>query len=216
MASPQREFSDEAEVAPVPQPRHQRPSAPRTSPGRRRYAYIWILLALLLGFWYIGFGWGTSGGWIWGHQNSSTAVANSNTLDGSGLVILEVANKQDYIGQSFQIQNVAVDHWSGDRAVWIGSRHSYLPMLLIFPSASALAPKTAGTATPGGDSTVASEGSEPAAAARTQQLEVTGTIVKAPPTAQAQRQWNLSDEDVDQLEEEGVYIQATSVQPAKQ
>ncbi|HZZ41123.1 MAG TPA: hypothetical protein VFE06_18440 [Acidobacteriaceae bacterium] len=129
------------------------------------------------------------------------------------MAILEVANKQDYIGQSFQVRNVSVDHWSGSRAVWIGSRHSYLPMLLIFTSASPLAPADATVA--GTPATGQPAGSTAATGANAQLLNVTGRIMKAPPTAQAQRQWNLSDEDVDQLEEEGVYIQAAAVQPAK-
>jgi len=216
MASPQRRFPVEANPPPAPQPQlQQRPPAPRTSRATRRwrYGYSWILLALFLGLWYVGFGWGNSGGWIWG--NRSTSIAANRAFSGSGLVILEVANKQDYVGQSFQIENVAVDHWSGNRAVWIGSRHSYLPMLLILPSASALAPKTAGQENSGTPAAGASEESDPAQGAKVQHLDVTGRVMKAPPTAEAQKRWGLSDEDVDQLEEEAVYIQATSVQPAK-
>ena len=204
MASPQRQFSAEIDSPPAPQPQlHQQPPALPSTRRRWRYGYSWILLPLILGFWYVGFGWGNSGGWIWGHHDASVAVADESDLSGSGLVILEVANKQDYIGQSFQIQNVSVDHWSGSRAVWIGSRHSYLPMLLIFPAPSPLAPKVAGAT--GGS------GAFPATGAKVQHLNVTGKLMKAPPTAQAQQQWNLSDEDVDQLEEEGVYIQAGTV-----
>lgn len=218
MASPQRQFSAEADLSPAPQPQlHKGPPAPpkpRAS-RRRRYGYSWILLCLILGFWYAGFGWGDSGGWIWGHRDASVAVPSNGELSGSGLVILEVANKQDYVGQSFQIQDVSVDHWSGDRAVWIGSRHSYLPMLLILPSASPLATAAGGTPNSGASSSAGSAGSAPSSTAKVQRLDVTGRIVKAPPTAQAQQQWKLSDEDVDQLEEEGVYIEATAVQPAK-
>ncbi len=216
MAAPQRQFSADAGLTPAPQPQLQKPApAPRKSPSPRRwrFGYAWILLCLILAFWYVGFGWSNSGGWIWGNHNASVTVANNGGLGGSGVVILEVANKQDYIGQSFQIQNVSVDHWSGNRAVWIGSRHSYLPMLLIFPSASPLAPKTASAASSG----ALPESAPSASAAPTgvQHLDVTGRIVKAPPSAQAQQEWKLSDDDVDQLEQEGVYIQATTVQAAK-
>jgi len=212
MASPQRKFPAEANLSSALQPEHpERPTAPRQqpSPRRRRLGYLGILFFLVVAFWYVGFGWGSSGGWIWGHRDAPAAAGNQGELSGSGLVILEVANKQDYVGQSFQIENVAVDHWSGDRAVWIGSRHSYLPMLLVFPSASSLAPKAVDTTNSAPPPASEDE------AAPVQRLDVTGTIVKAPPLAQAQQQWKLSDEDVDQLEEEGVYIQATTVQPAK-
>ena len=210
MASPQRQYPDKDDLASDPRPALQQPS-PAAPPSTRRwrYGYSWILLALILGIWYVGFGWGNSGGWIWGHRGDATAESNSGDLNSSGLVILEVANKQDYIGQAFQIQDVAVDHWSGDRAVWIGSRHSYLPMLLVFPAASALAPKTDG----GASSPAMNAGAD---GAKAQHLDVTGKVMKAPPTAQAQQQWKLSDEDVDQLEEEGVYILATAVHPGKQ
>lgn len=215
MASPQRKISTEDDSPPAPQPQLQKGHGPGAPPARRgwRLGYFWIALFLILGFWYVGFGWGNSGGWIWGHRNASVAVANDGSFSGTGVAILEVANRQDYVGQSFQIRSVAIDHWSSKDAVWIGSRHSYLPMLLVLPSPSPLAPPSAGeprTADPG-TGTAAAAG--PPATDKVQRLSVTGKIMKAPPTAQAQSQWKLSDEDVDQLEEEGVYIQATSVQP---
>jgi hypothetical protein len=215
MASPQRKFPAEAEIPPASPPQlHKAPPAPQkpAAPRRWRYGYAWILLSLILGIWYVGFGWGNSGGWIWGHRNTAVPVLNDGEPSGPGVAILEVANKQDYIGQSFQVSDVSVDHWSGTRAVWIGSRHSYLPMLLILSSASPLAPHLAGAASPVNSGVAPTAGG---ATVRVQRLDVTGKIMKAPPTAQAQQRWNLSDEDVDQLEEEGVYIQAMTVQPAK-
>jgi hypothetical protein len=174
---------------------------------------VWIILLLLvLGFWYVGFGWGNSGGWIWGNRTASTAsapVANDGELGGSGVVILEVANKQDYIGQAFQVRNISVDHWSGSRAVWIGARHRYLPMLLVFSSAASFAPQSSGSANS------ANAGAAGAGGDAEQRLDVKGTLVKAPPRAQAQQEWNLSDDDVNQLEQEGVYVQAGTVQPVK-
>ncbi|MGA7523001.1 MAG: hypothetical protein WBW84_10995 [Acidobacteriaceae bacterium] len=209
MASPQRKFPAEADRS-AELHAEPRPSVPPKPPvsNRRRY-YAWVIVGLILGFWYVGFGWGNSGGWIWGNgnRNATVRVAEDGDVSGPGVVILEVANKQDYIGQSFQVRNVAVDHWSGNRAVWIGSRHSYLPILLILPSASPLAPAVTSAASSGSPETGPS--------GRVQRLDVTGSIMKAPPTAQAQQQWNLSDDDVDQLEGEGVYIQASTVRPAK-
>lgn len=215
MASPQRKYPAEADLPPAPQSQlHQSPTSGRLQTRRGwRYGYSWILVCILLGVWYVGFGWGDSGGWIWGHGNASVEVANDGDVSGTGVAILEVANKQDYVGQSFQVRNVTVDHWVDNRAVWIGSRHSYLPMLLILSSAFPSAPEpAAGAETAQSD---AAPSADSAPAAKVQRLDVTGRIMKAPPTAQAQQQWKLSDEDVDQLEEEGVYIQATTVQPAK-
>ncbi|HEX3985578.1 MAG TPA: hypothetical protein VHX13_03120 [Acidobacteriaceae bacterium] len=213
MASPQRKFSTVTDPSPAPQPQiHKDPPAPPTSPTSRgwRFGYSWILLLLILGFWYVGFGWGDSGGWIWGHRNAPIPVSSDSGVNGTGIAILEVANKQDYVGQSFQISDVSVDHGSGNGAVWIGSRHSYLPMLLILPPGSPLASALTDAAAPD----MGALGDSASGAARVQHLDVTGRIMKAPPTAQAQQQWKLSDEDVDQLEEEGVYIQASKVQLA--
>ncbi len=220
MVSPQRKFpADTGLAAPAPPQSqlHIPPSAPQRPPVSRRWrhSYSWIIVFLVLGFWYVGFGWGNSGGWIWGNRTASVPVADDGELSGTGVAILEVANKQDYVGQTFQVRNVSVDHWSGDRAVWIGSRHSYLPMLLILSSASPLPPQLAGASGTGNPGTGQSTDSPSGAAGNPQRLDVTGKIVKAPPNAQAKQQWNLSDEDVDQLEEEGVYIQATAVQLAK-
>lgn len=212
MASPRKRLSDAEDLTPShPQFQGNGSATLDSAPRKWRFAYAWMVLALLLAFWYIGFGWGDSGGWIWGHRNASATGATAGDLN-AGLVILEVANKQDYIGQSFQIRNVAVDHWSSDQAVWIGSRHSYLPMLLVFPAASPLAPRAVGP-TGSGSSAGASAGT--GTGAKVLYLNVSGKVMKAPPTAQAQQQWKLSDDDVDQLEQEGVYILATGVQQDK-
>lgn len=214
MATPRRTVSTEADPPNTTRPPlgDDRPASGKT-PARRgwRYGYSWILLPLILGIWYVGFGWGNSGGWIWGDRNVAVPVANDDgDLNGSGLVILEVANRQDYVGQSFQIRNVAVDHWSGERAVWIGSRHSFLPMLLILPAGSPVGPPASATPGSAGESSPA----DPASAPKVQMLDVKGKIVKAPPSAEAQQAWKLSDDDVNQLEEEGVYIEGSRVTPS--
>lgn len=208
MVSPQQQYPADPGLDPAP-------ASKSPASSRWRSGYAWIALALFLGVWYVGFGWGNSGGWIWGHRNATVPVASKSEASTPGVVILEVANKQDYIGQSFQMSDISVDHWSSPRAVWIGSRHSYLPMLLILSSASPLAPALTTTASLAGSGTDASGGSATVSAATAQHLDVTGRIMKAPPTAQAQQQWHLSDDDVNQLEQEGVYLRATAVQPAK-
>ncbi|HEY1755775.1 MAG TPA: hypothetical protein VGG72_10295 [Bryobacteraceae bacterium] len=211
MAEPHNKLPASANRSATPQPR----PGPGGPAGRRgwRFGYFWLILGVILAFWYAGFGWDDSGGWVWGHRNAAVpaAVTNDEGLNGPGVAILEVANKQDYVGQSFEVRNVSVDHWSGSRAVWIGSRHSFLPMLLILPAASPLTPAGGPAATGNGQPA----GTVPGAPATVQLLNVTGRIMKAPPSAQAQQQWSLSDDDVNQLEDEGVYIQATAVTKAK-
>lgn len=216
MATPQRQFQPEPEPKLPPSARpqlHPAPTPPRRAPRRWRYGYSWIILAVVLVVWYVGFGWGDSGGWIWGARESAFAPANDGQLSGSGVAILEVADKLDYVGQSFEVRDVPVDHWSAKNAVWIGSSHSYLPMLLILPAGSRVHPVSGGA--PASSNPDGGQGSTAPGAAPQQRLNVTGRLVKAPPLAEAQQRWNLSDDDVDQLEEQGVYIQATAAQPAR-
>lgn len=214
MASPQRHYQHdpEAEPASPPQSRlHPAPAAVQPSRKGWRSSFSLILLFAAILIWYVGFGWGDSGGWLWGNRESAAEPVNNGQISGPGVAILEVADKQDYAGQPFEVRNVPVDHWSGKTAVWIGSSHSYLPMLLLLPPGSGIAPPS-GTAP---RTAPASPGSSPASpSAPLQRLDVTGKVVKAPPLREAQQQWHLSDEDVDQLEQEGVYIQATQAQLA--
>lgn len=194
MASPQRNFEPAPEPAPAPSLRLETlQSAPPNRPAFawKRYALLSALLVAILAFWYIGFGWGDSGGWLWGAR--VMPETNDGQLNGSGVAILNVADKQEYIGQGFAIQNVAVDRRVSSNVLWIGSWHNSLPMLLILPSDHAPGSR----AQPG------------------QLLDVTGKIVRAPSPDQAKRQWNLSGDDLEQLQAEGVFIQAASVRQVK-
>lgn len=192
MASPQRHFEPSPEPAPRSSPRLKTvESVPARRATWKRYAVLSILLVAVLAFWYIGFGWGDSGGWLWGAR--VMPETNDGQLNGSGVAILNVADKQEYIGQDFAIQNVPVDRRVSNQVLWIGSFHNSLPMLLILSSDHA----TGSRALPG------------------QLLEVTGKIVKAPSPDQAKQQWNLSGDDIEQLEAEGVFIQAANVRQVK-
>jgi hypothetical protein len=192
MASPQRNF-----------PLSERQPAPelllepqRSAPGRRtlvkRRVIQGLLAGTILGIWYVGWGWGNSGGWLWGDREMP--ASSNGQLSGSGVAILTVANKEAYIGQSFQVQNVPVDRRVGNAVLWIGQWHDSLPMLLVLASDSGA--KT--TETQPGDV-----------------LDVIGTIVRAPARAVAKQQWGLGDEDLDQLAQEGAYVQATQVRAVR-
>jgi len=192
MASPQRNFpAPERRPAPELRLQDRRPVTPRLSQAKRDLILA-LITAAILGLWFVGWGWGNSGGWLWGAREMP--AASDGQLNGPGVAILTVADKQEYIGQPFQVQNVPIDRRAGDRIVWIGQWHDSLPMMLLLNSGT-----TAGIskAQPG------------------QLLDVTGTIVKAPATAVAKQQWQLGDEDLEQLAQQGVYIQAKQVRVVK-
>lgn len=233
MASPQRQIP--------PDPRQDpRPELQNLETGRVqkeissgwRFGFWWIWILIIVGIWYVGFGWGNSGGWIWGHRHPAGTV-NDAALSGPGVTMLNASNKAQYIGQAFEVRNVPVERQAGPSAYWIGSRFNAVPMLVINSSNPANQTTNAGQ----GSSTHAAPANQPPNAAanaagspnRTannsgsqaavpafrphEWLDITGQVVKAPPAAQAEQQWGLSAADANQMESEGVYIQATAMQP---
>lgn len=236
MASPQRQLPHEPHQDPRPELQNlQTGRAQKEISSGWRFGFWWIWILIIVGIWYVGFGWGNSGGWIWGHHNA-VQTTNDTALAGPGVAILNASNKQPYVGQAFEIQNVPVEREAGPMAYWIGSRFNSVPMLVI--NASNSANQSANSAAPGAGShakaapannppnaaanaaespnRTANNSGNPAAIPATaprEWLDITGKIVKAPPAAEAKQQWALSDADARQLESEGVYIQATQMQP---
>lgn len=176
------------------------------------FAWWWVfwIIIIALAIWWAGWGWGGSGGWWWGGRgrtvptygtlNPGTANTgtNANTgaggaqgvISGPGLSILTATDKQPYIGKPFQVNNVPVQNQVNDHVLWIGANNS-TPMLVVLAGNG----NTAANAHIGSGS----------------MIDVTGTVQKAPPQAQAQQQWQLSGDDAAQLERQGAYIQATQV-----
>jgi len=178
--------------------------------NRRPGAYAWwwvswiVLIALVI--WWSGWGWGGSGGW-WGGRGRMVPDGSTykgmegvrgNTalgaISGPGLSALTAADKQPYIGKQFQVNNAPVQSQVNDHVFWIGV-NNFTPMLVVLAgSGNATANAHIGQGT---------------------LLDVTGITQKAPPQAQAQEQWQLSDVDAAQLERQGVYIQAMQVHPVQ-
>lgn len=162
----------------------------------RLWMWIIIAVAIVCVIW-IAWGFGGTGGWWWGNRNHQSVAslvtsgpAGTNPLPtGSGVAVLNAANKQDYIGKAFDAQNVTVQSKVNNNAMWVGGKNA--PMLLILGGA-------------GNNASVAG-------IAQGEAITVTGAVVKAPPAQQAKQQWSLSDDDVNRLEQQGAYIQATQV-----
>ena len=257
MATPQRQYPPEPEGRPELTNLREGGAERKVGPGWR-FGFWWVWILVIVGIWYVGFGWGNSGGWLWGHHHA-VITQNDAELSGPGVPILNASNKQAYIGQAFEIRNVPVERQASQNALWIGSRFNSVPMLVVLPSGSVMPPPAGAnppqvppakgntvTVTPNGAKTGAPTG---AAAGTTGNatngpngganaganmnngsanpavngnagsrvwLDVSGRVQRAPSAAQAKQQWGLTEADVNQLETEGAYIQATQVQRAPQ
>lgn len=184
MASPQRQ-PDPQQPRELEDMQH-RDLQKEISP-RWRFGYWWWAWLVVFGcIWWLAFGWGNSGGYIWGNHGASAArPANDAVLSGPGVPILNASNKTVYIGQAFNIRNVPVNQVVSHQAAWIGSANNSIPMLVVVPHGD-----NAGDFAPG------------------QWVNVTGRIQKAPPANVAAKQWGLNQANVQRLETEGAYVQA--------
>lgn len=190
MASPQRH-----DPRPHFEPELDTSLPPRSAGRRLAFAWWWILLTAVVIFvlaWAI-WGWSGTGGWWSAGRAASRPTATRQApvpqIRGMGLEILTAADRRPFAGRNFQVSTVPVVDTVNNQAVWIGTRTTP-PMLLILGS-GAVPPNThivAGSL-----------------------LDVTGTVEKAPPAAQARSQWNIGDKASSQLEKQGVYIRATRV-----
>lgn len=191
MASPQRPEFHGIPSDDDPQSRGLRPGHPPA--GRRvKFLIAWLIAIILVAafLYWVAFGWGGSGGYWWHRQATPTQSSASQPMTGSGLAAMNATDRQPYIGQSFQLSNVPIQRKVSNRMFWIGP-NSQSPMLVVLN----------GNQNPANFNSLGTGSS----------IDVTGTVMKAPPTPAAASQWSLNDPDLAQLEKEGVYIQATQI-----
>lgn len=169
--------------------------------GGVRYGWTWIwvwllILAFIIAIvWFGGWGWAGYGGWWWGNRNAQvTQPATMTTMNGSGVAVLNATNKQPFVGRPFNVRNAPVQTVANDHALWVGASGA-TPMLVVLT---------------GNNNTTAN-----ANITQGSRININGTVEKAPPAAQAEQQWSLSDDDANQLEQQGAYIQATEVTSAQ-
>lgn len=155
--------------------------------------YWWWGLWIAIFIFAIGWGfWGLSSGngwWFAGSHKVSTPPMN-----GPGVAALQAPTKQAFVGQEFQANFVPVQKKISSTVYWVGP--SNMPTLLVVKnnsSANGPVKKNATTIETGN------------------LIDITGTMEKAPPQAQAQQQWALDSSDAAQLERQGGYIQGTLV-----
>lgn len=153
------------------------------------YAWWWVWFVILIAFvWFIGWGWAGYGGWWWGQPRTAVVI---QTPAGSGVQVLNASNKLAYVGQPFVIQRVPVQGKVSGQSFWIGTNGS-TPMLVVLQ---------------GNSNTTANANINPG-----DRVNITGTVQKAPPPAEAKKSMGLDDNAARRLEQEGVYAQATQVQ----
>jgi hypothetical protein len=191
MASPQRPEFHGVSGRDDPENRGLRPGQP---PAGRRATFLfpWLIGVILIGafFYWIAWGWEGTGGYWWAHQAAPARGNSGRMIKGTGLDALNAANKQPYIDKNFRVSNVPIEKKVTDRIYWIGPA-GRPPMLVVVSgnaSSANLKQLTAGTL-----------------------ANVAGTIDKAPPAAQAESQWPLSNPGLARLEREGAYVRATEM-----
>jgi hypothetical protein len=124
---------------------------------------------------------------------------NAPPINGPGLAALQAPNKQAFVGQQFQANFVPVQKKISSTIYWVGAKNT-APTLLVIKSSPTGKNAPAGPEKKNG--TFIEEGNL---------VDITGTVEKAPPQAQAQQQWGLSSSDAAQLEHQGGYINGTLV-----
>lgn len=198
----------------------------RSSRGGWRWWFIWPVV-FALAIWWAGWGWGGTGGWWFGRTNPAQntripAPAGSRTTEtlanagakqpvtnsgadaggarpqeqmvGPGVQILDASNKTAYVGKQFLASDIPVQQRPSNRTMWIGADHT---MLAVLP------PNTNGN----GNHVNVTQG---------ELVNAKGTVKKAPPEAQAKREWALSDHDASNLEQQGAYVQLSQLTVPKQ
>lgn len=223
MATPQRNIPPTP--PPNPSPLKDDSKVAKDVGASVTFGWGWIVLAIviILVIWFGGFGWGTYGGWWWGHHPSNTTVQPANVsngqtptanagqpanngvpaaegdnmaLGGEGVQILTShADKAGFAGRPFVIRNVLVVEKNSPRAYWIGAPN-VTPMLVVL--------------------TPAASNSSNTGINQNTRVDVTGVVARTVSADQAKRMWSLSDVDANRLEHEGAYVQATQMEPTPQ
>lgn len=164
------------------------------TPRSRRIVWYWFW-----GFWIVIFAaviawgvWGAvtgNGWWFLGHPNPNNVTGPP--INGPGLAALQAPNKQSYVGQAFQANFVPVQKKISDTVFLVGPKNVKPTLLVMKTHQTTGIPRT---------STAIDVGTL---------IDITGTVEKPPPPAQARTQWSLSADEANQLAQQGGYIEAT-------
>lgn len=155
----------------------------RSSRGAWRWWWMWPLVIGLV-VWWTAFGWGTSGGWLWGRWHTRTA----QQMTGQGVQILASKDRRQFIGGHFDVKNAWVQGVNGP-TLWIGPAGTN-PMLAVVNSSTQASGSNVN---------------------RGKRVNLRGTVRKAPPEAVAEHDWSLPGQDANRLEQQGAYIELSQL-----
>ena len=87
-----------------------------------RFGFWWIWALVIVGIWWVGYGWGGSGGWLRPHHN---AVQNDAAISGPGIDMLNAENKGQFVNR---LSSFATCRWREEPAIaQSGSGRSSIP-----------------------------------------------------------------------------------------
>ncbi|HTZ73364.1 MAG TPA: hypothetical protein VMB47_05555 [Candidatus Aquilonibacter sp.] len=148
--------------------------------------WIWLVIIGIGCFWFVGWGWGSWGGYWRTRVHAGTVPP----LSGSGVAIVETTNKIPFVGQVFNLKNVPVQSKVSNNAFWIGPNNK--PPTLLIVAGMAYNP-THFNIKPGDE------------------IAVNGVVKNAPAAAAARQNWDLSDKGATRLEAEHAYLNANTI-----
>lgn len=211
---------------------HRRTLDERASGGWWGWWWVWIVIFFFFAFWFVGWGWGSYGGWWWGRPatvgvqpatgENPTAQSNNggvngtynahgsnatgmNQNNGAMMALLEAQNKRQYVDQPVVMNSVIVQKRVGDNAFWVGTNNSTAPLLVVVNANGNNGNATNSNVNNGGNNAGSNiqQGEE---------VDVTGTVRSAPGAAQASKDWNLTRAGAERLQREGAFVEASGVQ----
>lgn len=162
----------------------------RSRPRRGGFVYWWWGFWIVILVFALGWGiWGSFDGNGWWFIGRHSEAAHAPAMNGQGVPVINTQNKLAFVGQKITVHFVPVIKKISDTVFWVGSKNG-VPTLLVLSHPNP------------GKNGVIDKGTL---------VDITGTVQKAPPQAQAQKQWALNSGDAAQLERQGGYIQGTDV-----
>lgn len=202
--------------------------------GGWHWWWVYPVIAALV-FWWAAWGWGNTGGYLWGfrsatHDNAANgAIENRAMTGGSGSVSGGIPNNNAHSNSpnapapatpSAVVTGGAPPSGPGVQVLDAANKQAFvgksfhadnLPVerkvndRALWVAAHAKAPML--VVIGGGENNNTSASNvEPGAT-----VDATGTVKRAPNALEAKQKWNLSDDDAAQLEREGAYIQVSQL-----
>lgn len=193
----------------------------RATGGAGGFWWVWFIILVCAFVWFAGWGWGSHGGWWWGTRRvtgpnapavngrtyngptatpvaPATGAANTSSASGgagaNSAAALLASNKRQFEGKPLQASGVPVVKKVTNDVFWVGSNASAALLVVAKVPGNQV---SAAKVKPG------------------ESVNVSGTVEKAPPAAEAEKDWGLDRTEAARLEQEGAYLNATQANPVQ-